>query len=110
MLAFLAIRARTVSVILLLFLSSETQVVSDRVILVNHSHICANNFEKVDSYLFFNGSHYRTRRYRCEGGLGNFWKGESSKSRTGWAERLWAVRAEGRWSEEYAKLCPPDLL
>ena len=66
-------------------------MVSDRVILVNHSHICPNNFEKVDYYLFSNGSHYRMRRYRCEGGLGNFGEGDSSGSRTGWAERLWAV-------------------
>lgn len=92
------------------FLSSETQVVSDRVILVNHLHICPNNFEKMDYYPFSNRSHYRMRRYSFEGGQGNFWEGDRSGSRTGWAERLWTVGTEGRWSGEPAELRPPDIL
>ena len=85
-------------------------MVSDRVILVNHLHICPNNFEKMDYYLFSNRSHYRMRRYRCEGGQGNFWEGDRSGSRTGGAERLLTMRMEGRCSGERAELCPPDTL
>lgn len=52
------------------FLSSETQVVSDTVILVNHLRICPNNFEKMDYYLFSNRSHYHMRRYGVKVGGG----------------------------------------